>query len=164
MENAPSSAVKEPRTGLHFASLNLLVCIQIEIEIAFPVSCFYLARLAIRERTEKMISLLRTFSSEREIRSHGSMSFCRTRFTRRSYYGDKRRRSVVAEIPGNIGCIIRLDLCETKKGNKWKSRWTWRRISLYDLKNYMIITTPIVISAIINIKYKYFCNSLLILD
>lgn len=125
MQNTPSSAVKEPRIGLHFVSLNLLVCIQIEIEIAFPVSCFYLARLAIRERTEKMISLLRIFSSEREIRSHGSMTFCRTWFTRKSYYGNKKRCSV-AEISDNIDCIIRLDLCKKGK-DKWKSRWTWRR-------------------------------------
>jgi len=35
IENTPSLAVEEPRIELHFASLNLLVCVQIETEIAF---------------------------------------------------------------------------------------------------------------------------------
>lgn len=36
-ENTPSPTVEEPRIGLRFASLNSLVYVQIEIEIALPV-------------------------------------------------------------------------------------------------------------------------------
>lgn len=67
-------------------------------------------RSAIRERTEKMMSLLKIYSAANEICSHGSVSFYRAPFARRSYYSTRD-----IQIPDNIDWIIWPRFCEAKK-------------------------------------------------
>lgn len=74
---------------------------------------------------------------------------------------DVARETVVAEIPGNIGWIIRPSLCETKKEiSESQNEHRGAKLRCVILKNYI---SPKYI-AIVNIKYKNLCNSLFILD